>query len=347
MSFDAVNPSRVHTMQRFRYPRAIQQVLLTLSILIAYGNMAAAQDVETVKANVLKSLAKIEGYSVGVVKGTWINSAVIERSGQFHFRDHQMWIEYDGSDLREDPEKRAARIKAAREARGTVGLLHTSEFDGTTHYDFDPYNLALQISPTTKLPPIFAGLPLLPQNWLSMGGAPTQRFDRFIGDPDYEVNVEPLGDGRWKLSQSDLGSRLPEEVRKQFIGVKDRWIIVDEKCDFLVTEYYGIGEKVQVEGFMEWEKQEGRWYAKHGKQLFGGRPFLEWFIESISFDPSKCRTEFSDLESTVPPATRIDTYDEKKRLVSRAYKNGKEGEAEYQRRTGNSLPPFSRAEAQR
>ncbi|MGN6544972.1 MAG: hypothetical protein ACTHK7_07975 [Aureliella sp.] len=334
------------------HQRAVQQVVLGLSILLGGGGMAAAQDVETLKANVLKSLAKIEGYSVGVVKGRWIrwdvigirlHSGIIETSALFHFRDRQMWIEFDERNLNE---RRAAEVQAIRKARGTEGLLNIWEFDGKTSYAFDPHNLELIISPWTELPSHFALLPLLPQNWLSMGGYPTQRFDRFIGDPDNPVNVEPLGDGRWKLSQSDLGSRLPEEERKKFIDVKDRWIIVDEKCDFLVTEYYGIGAQVQVEGFFEWEKQDGNWYAKHGKQFSRGKPDLEWFIESITFDPSKCRTEFSDLESIVPPATRIETNDERT-LISRTYKNGKEGEAEYQRRTGKVRPPFSNAEAQR
>jgi hypothetical protein len=32
---------------------------------------------------------------------------------------------------------------------------------------------------------VFSGLPLLPKNWLYMGGQPTQVFARFVGDADY------------------------------------------------------------------------------------------------------------------------------------------------------------------
>lgn len=313
--------------------RYSQHVLLSLSVWIVFGVEASPQDAETVKATMMKSLAKIENYSAGIIKGTWGGFGAVQETGQLQFRGDKMWLESVGRNLNQPAEQYAAKIKASLEVMGTAGLLHTCEFDGKKFYEFNPYNLALRIESASRLPPAFSGLPLRPENWLYMGSDRTQFFRRFIEDSDYPVKVEELGGGRWKLSQSDLGSLLPEESRKHFLGVKDRYIIVDEQCEFLVTKYYGKGAKVEVEGTLEWDKQDGNWYAKHGKQFLAGKPIQEWTIEEISFDATKCRTKFNDLESTAPFATRIDTYDEKGQLISQSYQGGKDGEVEHKLRS--------------
>lgn len=322
-------------MQRFHIRHAVSQLGAVLFAVIALGGTASSQDAETVKATLIKSLAKIENYSAAAMKGRWVHSGTLERTGEFQFRGEKMWLAFEARNLNQPAKEEAARIKARGEIMRTQGLLHTSEFDGKKFYSFDPYNLALRAQTTSKQPTVFRGLPLLPKNWLYMGGAPTQLFSRFIGDAEYGVKVEELGGGRWKLSQSDLGSRLPEEIKKKFIGVKDRHIIVDEKCDFLVTEYFGKGAKVEVSGTLEWENQDGNWYVKHGKQLFGEDLYAEWFIDDITFDERKCRTQFDELGSTVPTATRIDVYDEKGQRVHQTYKDGddgRDGEAEHRLR---------------
>lgn len=300
--------------------------------VIVLSGMASAQDAESVKASMVKSLAKIEKYPAAAMKGRWVISKRSERTGQFQFRGEKMWVEFESRILDQPADAQAARLKAARETMGSEGLLHTSEFDGKKLYDFNPYDLTLRVQTMNRLPMVFSGLPLLPKNWLYMGGQPTQAFARFVGDADYDVTVEELGGGRWKLSQSDLGSRLPAEVRSKFVGVKDRYIIVDEKCDFLVAEYYGKGAKVEVSGTLEWASQDGNWYVKHGKQLVGTIPYAEWFIDEITFDAAKCRDRFDDLLTAVPDATQINTCDEHGQRLSQTYKSGKAGEAEHQRR---------------
>jgi len=64
----------------------------------------------------------------------------------------------------------------------------------------------------------------------------------------------------------------------------------------------------------------------------GNKPFCEWIIEEISFDASKCRNSFDDLETTIPFATCITHLDEKYHEISKTYKGGAEGEAEFRLR---------------
>jgi hypothetical protein len=163
-----------------------------------------------------------------------------------------------------------------------------------------------------------------------MGLNDLQTFRRFFEIKGYETKVEKLSEGRWKLSQVNLGSLLPGGNDR--VAIRDRWIIVDEKCDYLVTEYFGEGFQGQLAGTMVWEKQDGNWYAKEGKQLAGGKPLAEWSISEISFDASTCRNRFDDLESLVPFATQITYFDEKNVEMSQSYKGGEEGKAEYRLR---------------
>ena len=96
-----------------------------------------------------------------------------------------------------------------------------------------------------------------------------------------------------------------------------------------LTEYYADGAQGKLEGQFEWAKQDGNWYPKHGKQLLSSKPYAEWDIEEISFDANKVRTQFNDLEKSIPFATRIFVIDEQGNTVSTTFSGGKEGEAEH------------------
>lgn len=299
--------------------------------LLCVSGYTAAQDAEAVKATLLKNLAKIENYSAGKMKGRWITRSFSEEAGQFEFRGDNRWLEFDYIDLEKPREEQAARHRIQQKIKGTEGKLSVSEFDGKKLYEFDPYNLALTVESVKKMPPIFSRLPLYPAYWLHMGSIKSQLFRRLAEKSDYEVKVEQLTEGRWKFSQTGLGNDFPEERRKR-LAVTERYIIVDENFGCLVTEYYGNGFLGKIEGTLEWAQQDGNWYVKHGKQSSAGMPYMEWFIDEISFDASGCRTKFNELESTIPFATRIFTYDESGKEVSQTYKGGKEGEAEHKLR---------------
>ena len=117
--------------------------------------------------------------------------------------------------------------------------------------------------------------------------------------------------------------------------MRERFIIVDPKLDFLVVEYsYTGGRGGRYSGLLEWEIHDGKWYPKHAKHQCheNSKLDIEWFIDEISFDAKKCRSRFDDIETVVPLGTKIDTFDANSKLLSTKYKGGEEGKQEYKLR---------------
>ena len=56
-----------------------------------------------------------------------------------------------------------------------------------------------------------------------------EEFRKFIEFKETETKIEQISDGRWKLSQTNIGSSLPGG--NAMITVRDGFLIVDEKCD--------------------------------------------------------------------------------------------------------------------
>ena len=288
------------------------------------------QDAEQIKQRILASLSKIENYPVGIVKGKAIYRGDNPELAYLQYRGNKMWMEIDDIATKEADVKRL--LTAVYEVKGTSNFPRTLEFDGKRLFTFNPYNLSLDIQSVKSIPSNFERCALWPKYWLHMGGNPHELFRDVVQDTIYnaETKVEQISPGRWKLSQTNIGSLLPEGNGK--VAIRDRYIIVDEKCDYLVTEYFGSGNQGKLSGSMVWEKQDGNWYAKQGNQKGGARPYAEWNIDEISFDASKCRTKFDDLESIVPFATCITRMDEKSRPLSKEYKGGVDGETEHKLR---------------
>jgi hypothetical protein len=167
-----------------------------------------------------------------------------------------------------------------------------------------------------------------------MGANSDHLFAWVIEYKKSETVIEKLEAGAWKLSQTGLGRDLPNPER---VGIKDHFIIVDEKCDYLVTEYYGEGHQGVLTGTLEWANQDGNWYVKHGKQTLGNKTdgsttYAEWFIDEASFDVTKVTAKFDDLESKIPFATKMTFLDERQNELSSKHKGGKEGETEFKLR---------------
>ncbi len=303
-------------------------VSLSLCFVLTLTTVSYCQDTEQIKKKILASLEKIENYPAAIVKGKTAYMGETQGRTHLQFRGEKMWMQLDGIATANEMEKK--RLTATYEVMGTSDFLHTTEFDGKKLFDFNQHNLTLYIRTVRRVPAKFADCPLLPKYWLHMGLNEGQVFRKVIETKGYETKIEKVSEGRWKLSQTNLGSLLPGGNER--VAIRDRYIIVDEKCDYLVTEYFGDGFQGKLAGTMVWEKQDGNWYAKQGKQTAGGKPLAEWSIDEISFDASKCRSRFDDLESLVPFATQVTHFDERNEEVSQTYKGGVEGKAEYRLR---------------
>ena len=307
---------------------AFALLFLSVCFMLAMTPVSHCQDPQQIKQKVLASLEKIANYPSAIVKGKTSYLGNTHGLTHLQFRGEKLWMQLDGIATADAKEKK--RLTATYEAMGTYDFLHTFEFDGKKLYNFNQHNLTLYIRTVRRVPAKFTDCPLLPKYWLHMGLNDRQLFQKVVESKSYETKVEKVSEGRWKLSQTNLGSLLPGGNAR--VAIRDRYIIVDEKCDYLVTEYFGEGFQGQLAGTMVWEKQDGNWYAKQGKQTAGGKPLAEWSIDEISFDASKCRSRFDDLESLVPFATQITHFDEKDEEVSQSYKGGDEGKAEYRLR---------------
>ncbi len=284
-----------------------------------------SQELDRLKPKILASLSRIENYPAALVKG-WTKPPGNDSGKEiatFEFVGDKMWRENDTISGVNEADRR--RIIAVQEAMGTSTLMSTHSFDGKKYWHFSPYNLKLTVKSVRAMPQIFSNCGFRPQYWLHMGSDDGQRFANILNHKKQEPKVEPLGDGRWKLSQTNLGADAPDPAR---VGIRNRFIIIDEKCNFLVTEYFGEGAQGKLEGKIEWAEQDGYWYAKHGIQFHTGKKYVEWHIDEISFDPKRCRTRFDTLESTVPFATEIVQTDQRNTVLSTTFKGGGDGESE-------------------
>jgi len=294
-------------------------------VMVGVGH---CQDTEQIKQKILTSLAKIENYPAGIVKGRAIYRGRPEGIAHIQFRGNKMWKELDNIATADEAEKR--RMISTKDVMGTSKFLYTAEFDGKRLFEFSPQTLRFTVRTVRSVPDPFLNCAFLPKYWIHMGGNKNEVFRNVVENSKYETKVEQISEGRWKLSQTNLGSLLPGGNAR--VGIRDRFIIVDEKCDNLVTEYFGEGFQGKLAGTLVWDKQDGNWYVKHGKQMGGDMPYCEWSIEEISFDASKCRNRFDDLETMIPFATCITHLDEKYHEISKTYKGGAEGEAEFRLR---------------
>jgi hypothetical protein len=286
-----------------------------------------AQDSEAIKQKVLSSHLKIEKYPAALVKGKYVLRERTEYAVSLQMRGDKMWIEGDSFARNEPLEKQAAANKVVREIMGAGEFPLTIGFDGKNLYEFAPDKLTLTVKSVKSVPSVFSDSPFLPTNWVRMAGNRNQFFRNLVEGSEYETKVEQLDTTRWKLSQTGLGSRLPDGGKN--VDIQERYVIVDAKCDYLVTEYQGNGFQGKLEGQLEWSNQDGNWYARHGKQLANGKPLAEWTVDEISFDAKKCRSQFDNLESLVPFATKVMTLDQKSNLLSTRFKGGNEGETEH------------------
>ncbi len=300
----------------------IQAALFSVTASVCY-----AQDAIEVERKALAALTKVENYPAGVVKGSAVYAGKPYGKFHVHFRDSMYWLENDTSAVETEQDRK--RILGTQEIMGASKLLPTAAYDGKHFFDFRPYTLTLTVQTTSRLPIAFAQCKLLPVYWTKMGTNPRQRFSDVIKSEVGEHKVEALSDGRWKISNTNIGANIPGAEK---IDIRDRYVMVDGKCDFLVTEYAASGSQGVLQGTLNWKLQDGFWYAKSGKQTISGRPWAEWEIDSISFDADKPRTRFDDLEETVPFATRIIRTDEKNEEVAREYKGDTAGEEAYNAR---------------
>jgi hypothetical protein len=308
--------------------------ILLLLWCVLTCSVVHSQEWEQLKPKIVASLSRIESYPAAVAKG-WINSSDNESerlSVYFEFVGDRMWREDNAIQFAD--EKNKQRIQTVYEAMGTSALRTTHAFDGKKYWQFSPYNLVLTVKSVRRMPQIFQRCCFLPVHWLHMGSDDGQRFINLVNHKKQEPKVESLGNGKWKLSQTNLGADAPNPA---LVGIRNRFIIVDEKSNFLVTEYYGEGRQGRLEGKIEWAEQDGFWYAKHGIHLHTGRIYDEWHIDEISFDPKRCRTRVDTLESTVPFATKIVQRDDKDDEISTTFKGGADGESEHKLREFASL----------
>lgn len=297
---------------------------------------ARSQDIEPeeLKKRVLASLLKVENYAGGVLKGRMIlrDTPGLDARIQVQFRGSKVYHEQSFREAA-DEEKRK-HLDAVFDAMGTTGMLHLTQFDGKKLRKFNPYRLEYTEQNVINNEQAISDLCLLPWYWVRMGANSLQRFARVIENDRVVATIEKVENGVWKLSQTGLGQHLPNAA---LVGIKEQFIIVDEKCDYLVTEYYGEGHQGVLTGTLEWANQDGNWYVKHGKQTLGNKSdgsttYAEWFIDEASFDVTKVTAKFDDLESKVPFATKMTFLDERQNELSSQHKGGKDGETEFKLR---------------
>lgn len=294
------------------------------------------QDIEPeeLKKRVVASLLKVENYAGGVLKGRMIlrDTPGLDSRIQVQFRGSKVYYEQSFREAA-DEEKRK-HLDAVFDAMGTTGMLHLTQFDGKKLRKFNPYNLEYTEQNVVNNEQAISDLCVLPWYWVRMGANSLQRFARVIESERVVATIEKVENGVWKLSQTGLGQNLPNAA---LVGIKERFIIVDEKCDYLVTEYYGEGHQGVLTGTLEWANQDGNWYVKHGKQTLGNKTdgsttYAEWFIDEASFDVTKVTAKFDDLESKIPFATKMTFLDERQKELSSQHKGGKDGETEFKLR---------------
>jgi hypothetical protein len=287
------------------------------------------QDADDIKQFVLKSIARIENYPAVVITGDYASNVHIS-TAKVYVRGKEIWGEFQETDYDSPQEVQERKRSNIMRIMGCE-LPIMRAFDGKRFYLFNPFSLTLRIEPSQRIVSDGAFLFMLPHYWITIGSSDISPFRKLVEGKNAEVKVEPLSEGRWKLSQKGLEMNLKDESLRSRVGIRERFIIVDPKLDYLATEYEGNGAMGRVAGQFEWEKQDGSWYVKHGKHTINDKLMSEWHIKEISFDANKCRARFDDMESVVPFATQVTIYDGSKKAVER-YKGGKAGEEEFKLR---------------
>ena len=302
--------------------------------IVLFNPTVFAQDEEEAKKAALASITKIENYPSVVFKGRFTQGKSSSEVA-FSVRGDQVWNEY--TSVRVDdptPEKTSASLSKTREIMGSGVLKSTDSFDGKNAYAFDPYNLTISIRPSSRPTGFGTEIFMHPKNWLILGQNETSLFRHVIEAKRTPVQTEKLPDGRWKFLQTGIGKDLAKEIQEQLL-MRERFIIVDPKIDFLVVQYsYTSGDGGEYHGQLDWDQQDGNWYPKRVQHQYkkNSRLDIDWFIDEISFDAKKCRSRFDELENIVPLGTKIDTFDANSKLLNTRYKGGEEGKQEYKLR---------------
>ncbi len=322
------------TLQTTFWSSTLAKYAAFVLLLLMWKGNAQGQDEEEAKKAALASIAKIENYPSVVFKGRF-NRGQSSSEVEFSVRGVQVWNEYNRKQLDDPtPEKTSASQKKAREIMGSGDLKAVDAFDGKNVYSFDPYNLCVSIKNSSKPAGFGSEISMLPINWMTFGNNGYKPFHLVLEGKNTPVQIDKLPDGRWKFSQTGMGKDLAKEIQEQLL-MRERFIIVDPKLDFLVVEYsYTGGRGGRYSGLLEWEIHDGKWYPKHAKHQCheNSKLDIEWFIDEISFDPKKCRSRFDDIETVVPLGTKIDTFDANHKMLSTKYKGGEEGKQEYKLR---------------
>ena len=322
------------TLQTTYWSSTLAKYAAFVLLLLMWNGNAQGQDEEEAKKAALASITKIENYPSVVFKGRFTQGKSSSEVA-FSVKGEQVWNEY--TSIRVDdptPEKTSASLSKTREIMGSGVLKSTDSFDGKNAYTFDPYNLTISIRPSSRPTGFGTEIFMHPKNWLILGQNETSLFRHVIEAKRTPVQTEKLPDGRWKFLQKGIGKDLAKEIQEQLL-MRERFIIVDPKVDFLVVEYsYTSGDGGEYFGQLEWDQQDGNWYPKRVQHQHkkNSRLDIDWFIDEISFDAKKCRSRFDELENIVPLGTKIDTFDANSKLLNTRYKGGEEGEQEYKLR---------------
>ena len=286
-------------------------VLLTLNVVC----QIQGQDSEKIKALVLKSIERFENIPTMVVKGKF-ESPSYESETLFYARGDELWQEKTNEFHKNLGTSKAEQAKEREENQRIMGctLPKILAFDGKTNYEFSPSQLTLRVEPSQDSggDPAFASMK--PQQWVAFGQNKLSTFRKFIERKTPELSVQPFGDGQWKLSRS-------------FSSESKTHCIVKPLYDYHVSAFEQIRNGTNyASGQLEWAKQDGFWYVKHGKHFYGKQLYCEWQISEISFDVTKCRNRFDDIESVVPFGTKITVYDSNRKISAERFKGGKPGE---------------------
>ncbi len=322
------------TLQTTSWSSALAKYVVFVLLLLMWKGNAQGQDEEEAKKAALESIAKIENYPSVVFKGRFTQGKSSSEVA-FSVRGVQVWNEYTRSWMDDPtPEKTSASLSKAREIMGSGDLKAVDAFDGKNVYSFDPYNLCVSIKTSSKPTGFGSEILMLPKNWLILGQSQNSLFRHVIEAKRTPVQIEKLSDGRWKFLQTGIGKDLAKEIQEQLL-MRERFIIVDPKVDFLVVEYsYTSGDGGEYFGQLDWDQQDGNWYPKRVQHQYkkNSRLDIDWFIDEISFDAKKCRSRFDNIETVVPLGTKIDTFDANHKMLSTKYKGGEEGKQEYKLR---------------
>jgi hypothetical protein len=322
------------TPQTTSWSSALAKYAAFVLLLLMWKGNTQGQDEEEVKKAALASITKIENYPSVVFKGRF-EKGKFSSEVAFSVRGVQVWNEHTSMQMDDpNPEKTAADLIKIREIVGSGELKTTEAFDGKNVYSFNPYNLDVSIRPSSRPTGFGSEIYMIPRNWLILGQNETSLFRHVIEAKRTPVQTEKLPDGRWKFLQTGIGKDLAKEIQEQLL-MRERFVIVDPKVDFLVVEYsYTSGDGGEYFGKLDWDQQDGNWYPKRVQHQYkkNSRLDIEWFIDEISFDAKKCRSRFDDIETVVPLGTKIDTFDANHKRLSTKYKGGEEGKQEYKLR---------------